>query len=249
MKKNMNSNFITEFNKLDVTCQKYFSSTVDGKNYKAIYAYKKTLNKINQNLLQNIIDIRNIISHERFDFIEIKQDAVDITRSFVAGLNRIKDISKFVKIDAGFELQRSKNLLKMSEWINIVKKAGSKTNLNPNNVIQKLEGLIQIERTTFDYETLKSNFHKAKDIYESYSHKYKSEKKEKNLDKYKKAIINDIIAEYYSTLSYISPLNLFKRRQAKNIKEDFLFQLSQVNDKSSMDDVLEASLESFDELI
>ena len=248
MRESSNELFVLEFNKLDFMCQQTFPETEKGKAFKFMYAFRDKLNKPNRNIMQNIINMRNIIAHERFKFIEVKEDSINIVKAFLSGLDRARKHGNYFKIDAEFEMIRTNNLKQLNQWKNEIKSQKNKSKISSNSFLQKIDSHIKSIEETFDKKIMTSTYQKAKDEINEYRRVFSNEKKKTNLESYKKTVINEITAEYYSVIGELNPLSIVKKRSAKKIKIDFINQIKDAEDKRHLESIYEAALDSFDSL-
>jgi hypothetical protein len=192
--------------------------------------------------------MRNIISHERFRFIEVKHDSIKIIKAFLNGLNIAKSNENYHKIDAELELLRLDNLAQMNQWLREINSKKKNSNISVSSFTQKIDSSILIHQQTIDLKKIKSGFIIAKNAFNDYRGVFFSQKKKTDLDNYKKTIINEIISEYYSVISELSPLSIIKKRNAKAIKNDFIKQIESVNYKEQIESIYELAIDSFDSL-
>lgn len=144
---NNNEIFKEKFNELDKLCRElYPESKWDKDGFRALRLFSKTLSVSDSKTLNNIINSRNIYTHDR-PIINFSQDAISFIQGLIDGVKRKLYNKSNIAIDSNIENLRTKNLRQMSEKINeIAQKFCILSRNEINNIKNEMMQYIDMEK-------------------------------------------------------------------------------------------------------
>ena len=243
--------FTDKFNVLDQLCRKKYPEYVSGdKSFEPLRQFQKTLDRIGYQHLQNLIDVRNILSHSPIPLISIEKGAINLLDGFINGMRRQTQYGSDTPIDPELEKLRADNLKTMSNALNEINGA----NIHVNEAIRarykaSILDLVQKEKDAISVAEIRKYFFDFKKIKNKL---FESEKKARTthaLKRNKEEAINDVSEAYYATITDIKGLfGIGKRRQAKLIKEDAISRIKATDIFDSIEEIAETAIDLLNDI-
>ena len=245
-----NNQFKLKFNELDQICKKMYYPKHQG-GFKAMREFAKTLDVRNRNALLNLINARNMNTHDDTDIISFNKEAIEFLQGLIDGANRKYYNGSSNSIDAKIENLRTKNLKTMSFKMNdTLKKYSFLNSSSINSIRSELNNYIELERRASGLEAVKKHyfdFLSAVNLIESRSdvrsaRKQKQEaKRQQRNESFARArdrAINEIEGFYAEAISNTTIFNVIKRNKAKKLKESAIQSIYRCSNYDDLDDVV-----------